>query len=47
MWFDASTYRKSYYSAVHQTTLAHTESNTHTAFILFVSSGLGICDRLD
>jgi len=25
--------------------LAHTESNTRTTFILFVSSGLGMCDR--
>ena len=39
MWFDAITYRRSYYSAVLQTTLAHSESNTRTAFILFVSNG--------
>jgi len=29
------------------TTLAHTKSNTHTAFSLFVSSELGMCDRLN
>jgi len=26
--------------------LAHAESNTRTTFILFVSTGLGMCDRL-
>jgi len=37
MWFEASTYHTSNYSAVLQTTLAHTESNTHTTSILYYS----------
>jgi len=27
--------------------VAHTEPNTHTVFSLFMSSGLGLCDRLN
>ena len=45
----ASTYYRSYYSIWLLTTLAHTKSILHTTFyfILFVSSGLGMCDRLN
>jgi len=34
-----------YYSGRLLTALTHTESNTRTAFSLFVSTRLGMCDR--
>jgi len=40
----ASTYHQSYYSTRLLTTLAPTESNMWTTFILFVSRGWGIRD---
>jgi len=42
-----STYHRSYYSLRLLTTLAHNESNMPTTFILFMSSRIGMCDRLN
>jgi len=42
----ASTHHRWYYFAGLLTTLVHTKTNTHTTFILFVSSRLDMCDRL-